>query len=286
MAKPFDDRDGTIWYDGKMVPWRDSTCHILTHSLHYGGAVFEGERAYGGKIFKSVQHSERLHDSAKMVGYDIPYSVEEIEAAKEAVLKENNLSDAYIRVVAWRGSEQMGLGATGTKVHMAVAAWEWPPYFASESLRFCIADWRRPAPDTAPSHAKVSGLYMICTMAKHDAVAKGYDDALMLDYRGRIAECTAANIFFVMDGELHTPDPDCFLDGITRQTLIELAEKRGIKVVVRPILPEELGKATEVFVTGTAAEVMPVSHIAGHEYTPGEITKTLIDDYFTLVGKK
>ncbi|MCK5296935.1 MAG: branched-chain amino acid aminotransferase [Alphaproteobacteria bacterium] len=286
---PFDDRDGKIWYDGKLVEWRDANIHLLSHSLHYGSAVFEGTRMYDGKVFKLKEHVERLIKSAQILGYELPYSCDEI---MEATLKEfeaNNLTEGYVRHVAWRGADEMGLGARNTKIHLAIAAWDWPSYFTEEEkmkgISLSTADWKRPDPATAPCHAKAAGLYMICTISKHKAMDKGYADALMIDFQGYIAECTAANLFFVMNGELHTPDPYCFLDGITRQTVIELAERRGYKVVVRKIKPEEIVNAQEVFVTGTAAEITPVSKIDDHTFTTGEVTKALMKDYAMEIRK-
>jgi len=280
---PFDDRDGTIWFDGKLVPWRDAKIHVLTHALHYASCVFEGERVYGGKIFKLREHSERLINSGKLLGFDVPLSAAAIDEACNAVVKANNIVDGYVRPVAWRGAEQMGVAAQQTKIHVAVAVWEWPSYFSPEAkmkgIRLTMSKWARPAPNTAPTASKAAGLYMICTLSKHAAEAEGYDDALMLDYRGQIAEATGANIFLIIDGELHTPKPDCFLDGITRRTVIELAKKRGIKVVERAIMPDELGKAQEVFLTGTAAEVTPVGEIGQYRFTPGAVCKALIEDY-------
>lgn len=289
-ATPFHDRDGSIWYDGELVPWRDAYLHVLTHALHYASCVFEGERAYGGEIFKLTEHTERLVEGAEILGFKIPYSVAEIDAACRTTVEANGIKDGYVRPVAWRGSEMMGVSAQSTKIHLAVAAWPWPSYFSPEALekgiRLTMSRWRRPAPDTAPVKTKAAGLYMICTLSKHEAEAEGFEDALMLDWRGRVAEATGANIFLVMgDGRLHTPTPDCFLDGITRRTVIDLARKRGIEVVERAILPEELAKATEVFLTGTAAEVTPVGQIADHRYTVGEITRTLRADYEETVGK-
>ena len=286
----FDDRDGLIWYDGEMVEWRSANIHILSHALHYASSVFEGNRVYGGKIFKLTEHTERLINSGRILGFEIPYSVEEINAACIQCCEANNIVEGYVRPVAWRGSEMMGVSAQETKIHLAIAVWDWPSYFSPEArmkgIRLKTTEWRRPAPDTAPVHAKAAGLYMICTMSKHAAEAEGYDDALMLDWQGRIAECTGANIFFVMeDGKIHTPTPDCFLDGITRRSVIELAEKRGYEIIERRIMPEEIGAAEEVFVTGTAAEVTPVGAIDGHAYTVGEITRTLMADYDKLVGK-
>jgi branched-chain amino acid aminotransferase len=286
---PFDDRDGVIWLDGKLVPWRHAKIHVLTHGLHYASCVFEGERVYGGKIFKLREHTERLINSGRILGFEIPWSADQIDNACDEVVHAQKITDGYVRPVAWRGPEQMGVSAQETKIHMAVAVWEWPSYFAPEArlkgLRMMMSPWARPAPNTAPVHAKASGLYMICTIAKHAAEAAGYDDAFMLDYRGQIAEGTGCNVFLVIDGELHTPTPDCFLDGITRQVVMELARQRGIKVVERAIWPEEFEKADEVFITGTAAEVTPVSEIGKYKFTPGKITKLLMDDFDVLVGR-
>ena len=284
---PFDDRDGQIWFDGELLPWREAQVHVLTHALHYASSVFEGERAYGGRIFKMTEHHERLHKSARVLGFEIPYSVAEIDAASEQVLAANGIVDGYVRPVAWRGSEMMGVSAQKTKIHLAIAAWEWPAYFSPEArlkgIRMTVSDWKRPAPDTAPTDSKAAGLYMICTLSKHAAEAKGYSDALMLDYRGRIAEATGANIFLVQDGVLHTPVPDCFLDGITRRTVIALAKDCGYQVIERPIMPEELARTQEVFITGTAVEVTPVAEIDDLRFTPGEITKRLMEAYDALV---
>lgn len=288
---PFDQLDGLIWYDGTMVDWRDAKIHVLSHALHYGSCVFEGERVYGGKIFKLTEHTERLRDSGKILGFDLPYTVEEIDQACIDCCEANGIVDGYVRPVAWRGSEMMGVSAQATKIHVAIAVWPWPSYFSPEArlkgIRLKTTQWRRPAPDTAPVHAKASGLYMICTMSKHQAENEGFDDALMLDWQGRIAESTGSNIFIVMgDDKLHTPIPDCFLDGITRRSVIELAKQRQIEVIERRIMPDELEKATEIFVTGTAAEVTPVGEIDGRKFTVGTITKTLMDDYDALVGNK
>ncbi|MGI6245194.1 MAG: branched-chain amino acid aminotransferase [Pseudochelatococcus sp.] len=284
---PNEKKENVIWVDGRLVPSSEATVPVLTHGLHYASAVFEGERAYGGVIFKSRAHSERLKTSAELLDFEIPYGVDEIEAAKRQVLAENGLVDAYVRAIAWRGSEALGVSAQKNTIHLAVAAWVWPSYFTREErlkgIRLDIAEYRRPDPATAPSTAKAAGLYMICTISKHKAERKGYSDALMLDWRGRVAECTGANIFFVKNGELHTPEPEGFLNGITRQTVIELAKQRGIPVIERPILPEELADFTESFVTGTAAEVTPVSEIGPHRFTPGDITTTLLTDYENLV---
>jgi len=287
---PFDDRDGQIWLDGKLIPWRDATLHVLSHALHYASAVFEGVRVYNGKVFKLTEHSQRLIDSAEMLGMKIPYTVEELDAATLETVKANNIVDGYIRPIAWRGSEMMGVSAQATKVHVAIATWEWPSYFSPEmrkkGIRLTQSKWRRPAPDTAPVHAKAAGLYMICTMSKHAAEDKGYDDSLFLNWKGQIAEATGANIFLLMpDGKLHTPKPDCFLNGITRQTVIGLAKKAGYEVVEREIELEELADAQEVFVTGTAAEVTPVGEIDQYKFTPGKVCETLIEAYEKEVGK-
>lgn len=291
MAGPaYDDRDGQIWYDGKLVEWRDAQVHLLTHALHYGSGVFEGVRMYGGKIFKLREHTERLIGSAAIMGFEIPYDADAIDAACIEACKANNITDGYLRPIAWRGSEMMGVAAQSNTIHLAVAAWEWPSYFSPEArakgISLKTSKWRRPAANTAPVHAKACGLYMIATLSKHDAEKDGYTDSLMLDYRGQVAEATGANIFMEMgDGKLHTPIPDCFLDGITRRTVIDLAKARGIEVVERVIMPEELANATQVFLTGTAAEVTPVGKIDGHEYPVGDITKALREDYEKLVGR-
>jgi branched-chain amino acid aminotransferase len=286
---PFDDRDGTIWFDGKLVPWRDARIHVLTHGLHYASCVFEGERAYEGQIFKMTEHNERLVKSAEILGFEIPYSVAEIDAACLQVLQAMKLKDAYVRPVAWRGSEMMGVAAQQNKIHLAIAVWEWPSYFSPELLekgiRLCWSKWKRPSPETAPTNSKAAGLYMICTLSKHEAERTGYADALMLDYRGQVAECTGANVFLVIDGEIHTPTPDCFLDGITRRTAMELARRRGIKVVERAIWPDDLKKASEVFITGTAAEVTPVGEIGDLKFTVGAITRQMRTDYAAEVRK-
>ena len=283
----FDDRDGHIWYDGKLVPWRDSQLHVLSHGLHYGSCVFEGERVYGGEVFKLREHTQRLIESAAALGIELPYSLDELERATRETVAAQGYADAYVRPVAWRGSEMMGVSAQDTKIHVAIAVWEWPSYFSPDArtrgIKLKTSQWRRPAPDTAPVHAKASGLYMICTLSKHAAEAEGFDDALMLDWRGQVAETTGANIFFVREGKIHTPLPDCFLDGITRQTVIGLARKRGIEVVERAIMPEELTSADEVFVTGTAAEVTPVGRIDEYHMQVGSISRTLLEDYEKLV---
>ncbi|MCJ8191950.1 branched-chain amino acid aminotransferase [Sphingomicrobium aestuariivivum] len=287
MVQPYNDRDGFIWMDGGLRPWREAEVHILTHALHYGSSVFEGQRAYGGKIFKLTEHSERLHKSAEILGFTLPWSVAEIDAACEEVLKANDLVDAYVRPVAWRGSEQMGVSAQQTKPHLAIAAWEWGKYFdekkANEGIRLDIAPYRRPAPHTAPVHAKAAGLYMICTISKHEAEAKGYDDAMMFDWEGRVAEATGANIFFIKDGKIHTPIADIFLNGITRRTVIDLAKKRGIEVIERRIWPEELAQFEQCFLTGSAAEVTFVKEIGPWSFAPGDISRQLRSDYDDLV---
>lgn len=287
-TRPFDDRDGVIWFDGKMVPWRDAKIHVLTHGLHYASSVFEGERIYGGRIFKLREHSQRLIDSARILGFNLPWSLEQIEEASVATVRASGIRDGYVRPIAWRGPEQMGVSAQLTKIHMAIAIWDdWKAYFSPEArlkgIRMTWSKWARPAPNTAPTTAKAAGLYMICTLSKHAAEAEGFDDALMLDWRGQIAEATGANIFLAINGELHTPKPDCFLDGITRRAVIGLAKSRGLKVVERAIMPAELATAQEVFVTGTAAEVTPVTQIAEHKFTVGAISKMLMEDFDKLV---
>jgi branched-chain amino acid aminotransferase len=284
---PFDQRDGVIWFDGKFVPWKEAKIHVLSHALHYGSCVFEGERAYEGHIFKSTEHSERLKKSAEYLDMDIPWTVAQIDEAKKRVLKENNLTNAYVRPLAWRGSEMMGVSAQHNTIHLAIATWEWPSYFDPEQrmkgIRIDMAEYRRPDPMTAPCHSKAAGLYMICTISKHKAERKGYSDALMLDWQGRVAECTGANVFFIKNGVIHTPLADCFLDGITRRTVIGLAKAKGIEVVERRIMPDELADFEECFITGTAAEVTPVSEIGSYSFTVGHMTKTLMEDYMTLV---
>jgi branched-chain amino acid aminotransferase len=284
----FDDRDGWIWFDGELRPWREANVHVLTHAMHYASSVFEGQRAYGGTIFKLREHSERLHRSAHLLGFDIPWSVEEVDRACEQVLEANGLSDAYLRPVAWRGSEQMGVSASGTKPHLAIAAWEWGKYFdpakADRGIRLDIAPYRRPAPYTAPVHSKAAGLYMICTLSRLHAENRGFDDALMFDWRGQVAEATGANAFFVRDGALHTPVPDCFLDGITRRTVIDLARRRGIEVVERTIWPEELESFEQMFLTGSAAEVTPVGSAGPWSFEVGDMTRQLARDYDDLVN--
>ncbi len=280
---PYDDRDGFIWLDGALIPWRDARLHVLSHGLHYASTVFEGERVYGGHIFRSRAHSERLHESARLMGFAIPYSVDALEDAKQEVLRANGLKDAYLRPVAWRGAEMMGVSAQQSRIHVAIAAWYWGDYFGDGSamtgIRMKTGRYRRPGPECAPVHAKATGLYMICTLNKHEVEAEGYHDALMLDSHGFVAEGSGANIFLVQDGKLHTPTPESFLNGITRQAVIGLAEKRQITVVERSILPEDFADTTEVFVTGTAAELTPVAEIDNYRFTPGNITRVLREDF-------
>ncbi len=280
---PFDDRPGSIWFDGEMIDWKDARLHVLSHALHYASAVFEGERVYEGRIFKLTEHTRRLHDSARMLDFAIPFTVEQIDEACRQVVAAQGIKDGYVRPIAWRGSEMMGVSAQKSKIHLAIAAWEWPAYFSAEArmqgIRMQVSDWRRPDPRTAPSKSKAAGLYMICTLSKHKAEREGFNDALMLDWRGQIAEATGANIFLAIDGKLHTPTPDCFLDGITRRTVIALAKARQIEVIERAIMPEDLARAAEVFLCGTAVEVTPVREIGDYRFTPGQLTKTLMDDY-------
>lgn len=279
----FDDRDGFIWFDGALRPWRDANVHILTHAMHYASAVFEGVRCYGGNIFALSEHSQRLIDSARILGFTIPWSRDEIDAAMNETVAANGLVDAYVRPIAWRGSEQMGVSAQRTKPHLAIACWEWGAYFGAEALakglRLTIAPWRRPAPYTAPTKSKAAGLYMICTMSKHAAEDAGYNDALMLDWRGQVAEATGANVFFLKDGVLHTPTPDCFLDGITRRTVMKLARRRNIEIVERVIWPEELEGFEQAFLTGSAAEVTPLAEIGPWRFEVGALTQQLARDY-------
>jgi len=292
MAAPnqttFDDRDGWIWLDGELVPWRDARVHVLTHALHYASSVFEGQRAYNGVIFKLREHTERLRRSAELLGFELPWSVEQIENACKDVLKKNNFVDAYMRPVAWRGSESMGVAPGNTKPHLAIAAWEWGKYYdprvSGDGIRLEIAPWRRPAPYTAPTESKASGLYMICTLSKQHAEQHGYNDALMLDWRGRVAETTGANVFFVRDGALHTPVPDCFLDGITRRTIMDLARKRGVEVNERAIWPEELESFEQMFLTGTAVEVTRVKSVGPWKFEVGDLTRQISKDYDDLVN--
>lgn len=286
----FADRDGFIWMDGALRPWREANVHILTHAMHYASSVFEGQRAYGGKIFKLREHSERLHKSAELLGFEIPWSVDQIGAACIEVLEANNLRDAYLRPVAWRGSESMGVSPKGTAPHLAIAAWNWgkyyPPEKARKGIRLDIAPWRRPAPYTAPVHSKAAGLYMIASLSKQQADAKGFDDALMMDWRGQVAEATGANVFFIRDQVIHTPTPDCFLDGITRRTLIDLARKRGVEVVERAIWPEELETFQNFFLTGSAAEVTFVQSAGPWSFEIGALQQQLAKDYDDLVNER
>ncbi len=283
---PFDDRDGFIWWDGKLIPWREAKLHVLSHGLHYASAVFEGERSYGGNIFRLDAHTDWLIQSGHILGFEIPFTHAQINQACKDVLKANNLTDAYLRPVAWRGSEMLAVSAQQTKIHLAVACWEWPNLFGADRMkgvRLGIADWRRPHPKTAPTAAKASALYAIGTLSKHAAEAEGFNDALMYTWDGFVAEVTGANIFFVADGKLHTPTPDCFLDGITRKTVIALAKARGIEVIERHMKPEEMANFGEAFVTGTAAEVTPVRQIGTLHFEPSQITETLKSDYEALV---
>jgi branched-chain amino acid aminotransferase len=285
---PFDKRDGYIWMNGEIIAWGDARVHVLTHGLHYGSSVFEGERAYKGKIYQSRWHTERFFESARILDFEIPYTIEEIEAAKALVVEKNGGGDQYIRPVAFRGSEMMAVSAQHNKIHVAIATWNWPSMFdpavKMKGIRLDIADYRRPDPACAPVHAKAAGLYMICTISKHRAEKKGYADAMMLDWQGRVAECTGANIFFTKDGSIHTPIADCFLNGITRQNVIALAKKRGLEVIERRIMPEELATFNECFITGSAAEVTPVSEIGPYKFTPGNISRTLMEDYLQEIG--
>ena len=280
---PFDQRDGSLWYDGKLVPWREAKTHVLTHGLHYASCVFEGERIYPGRIYKLEEHTARLFESARIMGMKIPFTPSQINDACYEAAHAQNIVDGYVRPVAFRGSEMMAVAAQNTRIHVAVAVWQWPSYFDPKEklkgIRLDISEWRRPAPDTAPTRAKAAGLYMICTLSKHIAESRGYADALMYDYRGYIAEATGANVFFVKDNKLHTPIPDCFLDGITRKSVIELARARQIPVIERHIEPKELETFTECFITGSAAEVTPVSEVGPYRFTPGAISETLMNDY-------
>jgi branched-chain amino acid aminotransferase len=284
---PYDDRDGWIWLDGEFVPWREAKVHVLTHALHYASAVFEGARMYNGAIYKLQEHSERLHRSANILDFEIPYSVEELNRACKETTEKMGLEDCYLRPIAWRGPEQIGVAAQATKIHVAIAAWDWPSYFNPEErkrgIRLTRAKYSRPAPFTAPTQSKAAGLYMICTISKHAAEKEGYADALMLDWRGYVAESTGANIFLVKDGAIHTPTPDCFLNGLTRQSVIALARRKGVEVIERHIHPDELPTFNEVFLTGSAAEVTPVSEIAEHRFKPGNITLDLMEEYSQMV---
>jgi len=287
---PFDDRDGWIWLDGQFVAWRDAKVHVLTHGLHYASSVFEGERMYGGEIFKLTEHTERLFKSAEILDFKIPYTVEQIDEACKQTAAKNGLTDCYVRPIAWRGSEMIGVSAQQSKIHVAIAVWEWPSYFdpatKAKGIRLAWAKYDRPAPNTIPTAAKAAGLYMICTISKHAAEKDGYADAMMIDYRGYIAEATGANVFFVKDGVLHTPIPDCILNGITRQTVIQIAKARGVQVVERHIEKRELADFTECFIVGTAAEVTPVSEIGEFRFTPGALSLSLMDEYARLVRRE
>ncbi len=287
MAGSYADRDGTIWMDGKLVPWRDANVHILTHAMHYASSVFEGERAYNGKIFESRRHSERLLASGRMLDMEIPWTVDEIETAKYEVMKANNLTDAYVRAVAWRGAgEDMGVSSARNPVRLAVATWGWGNYYGDAKMKGAkldISKWKRPSPETIPVHAKAAGLYMICTMSKHTAEAKGCSDALFMDYRGYVAEATGANIFFVRDGDVHTPMADCFLNGITRQTVIGMLKERQITVHERHIEPAEMESFQQCWLTGTAAEVTPVGQIGDYTFEVGALTRDVSESYEKLV---
>jgi len=282
-SPPLDDRDGVIWLNGKLQPWREAKVHVLTHSLHYGNAVFEGDRVYNGKVFKLTEHSARLIRSAKMLAYDLPYTVEELDAATRLVVAENKLESGYVRPLAWRGPEVIGVSAVGTHVHVMIAAFPWGKYFQQAAIRICTSRWKRPSPESSPAGSKAAGLYVICTLARDEAAAAGFQDALMHDYKGRLSEATGANLFLVFDGELHTPTTETILNGITRQTVMALARKRGITVVEREIYPEELARASEVFLTGTAVEVQPVGSIDDREFPVGPISTQLQADYAALV---
>jgi branched-chain amino acid aminotransferase len=276
--------------NGALVPWSEAKIHVLSHGLHYGSSVFEGARVYSGEVFALTQHSERLRASARILGFEVPYSVAEIDQACRDVIAAQGLVDGYIRPIAWRGSEELGVAAKATKINFAVACWEWGSYFPMEErlkgIRLCFANYRRPDPMTAPCKAKAAGLYMICTIEKHRSMDEGYNDALMLDWRGFVAEATGANIFFVKGETLHTPTPDCFLDGITRRTVISLAKQRGLTIVERQIKPEEMANFEQCFLTGSAAEVTPVSEIGPYRFTVGDITRTLMEEYSAFARPK
>ena len=288
-TQSFDDRDGYIWHNGELQPWRSANAHVLTHAMHYASAVFEGERIYSGRVFKLEEHTERLFFSASILDMDMPYSQDDINEATYEAIRANNITDGYVRPIAWRGSEMMGVSAQGAKTNVSIAVWPWPSYFSPEArqkgIKLDVSEWRRPAPETSPVFAKAAGLYMICTLSKHAAERKGFDDSLLLDWRGQVAEATGANIFFVMDGKIHTPTPDCFLDGITRRTVMGLAEEQGYKVIERAIMPEEMEQADECFLTGTAAEVTPVGSIGPYSFKPSQVCKKLAEAYDHAVGK-
>jgi branched-chain amino acid aminotransferase len=287
---PYDDRDGWIWFDGRFVPWREAKVHVLTHGLHYASAVFEGERMYAGDIFRLGEHTRRLFRSAKILDFQIPYTVAEIDQACKETCARNGMEDCYVRPIAWRGSEVMGVSAQDSTIHVAIAVWAWPSYFdpqqKAKGIALTWAKYRRPAPDTAPTESKAAGLYMICTVSKHAAEREGFADAMMLDWRGYVAEATGANVFFVRDGVLHTPTPDCFLDGITRRSVMEIARSRGFEIQERHIRPEELSTFSECFIVGTAAEVTPVAQVGEYRFTPGNISLSLMDDYADLVRRQ
>jgi branched-chain amino acid aminotransferase len=289
MTPHFDNREGYIWFNGDFVDWADVKLHVLSHALHYASSVFEGERVYKKKIFKLNEHTERLFYSANTMDMEIPYTMDEVNEACNSTVKKNKIIDGYVRPIAWRGAEMMGVSAQNTKINFAVAVWEWPSYFDPEErlkgIRLSLSKWRRPSPETIPCDTKAAGLYMICTLSKHDAEKNGYADSLMLDFEGYVAEATGANVFFIKDNEIHTPSPDCFLDGITRRTVIELAKMRGLSIVERKILPDEMADFTECFLTGTAVEVTPVSQIGKYDFKPGQITKDLMEDYISLVNR-
>jgi len=287
LSLPYDDRDGVIWFDGGLVPWRDAKLHVLSHGLHYASCVFEGIRIYDGRAFKLDDHSERLVASARALGFELPLSVEALSAAIRETMAVQKIENGYIRPVAWRGSEMMGVSAQNNTIHVAIAIWAWGTYFKDreQGIRMKLSPWRRPAPETAPVQSKAAGLYMICTLSKHLAEAEGYHDALMLDWRGQVAEATGANLFMVKDGAIHTPPPDCFLDGITRRTVMALARKAQIEVIERPIELDELWQADELFLTGTAAEVTPISEIEGHFFEVGSVTRGLMAEYDAQVHR-
>ena len=292
MAKSFEDRDGWIWMNGNFIPWKNATSHIVSQGLHYASAVFEGERAYNGKIFKSEEHTKRFFKSAEIIGIKIPYSEQELNSAKKELIKKMNYKDCYVRPLAWRGGDQMGISTTQSNINVAIAVWDdWASYFKIEDrkagLKLITSPWKRPAPDTAPYEAKASGPYIICTMSKEFAESKGYHDALMLDYRGYVAEGTGANIFFIKDNDIHTPIPDCFLNGITRQAVIKMAKDQGFKITVRHILPDEINNFDEAFLTGTAAEITPIRSIDNVNYTTGDNTTTykFMSDFSELVNQ-
>ena len=283
-----ENKEGLIWYNGDLVDWKDAKLHLLSHGLHYASSVFEGERAYSGKIFKLNEHTERLLDSASQLDLNVPYTLSEIKAACCLVLEKNNLTDAYIRPIIWRGAETMGVSAPNSKIHCAIAVWEWPSYFSPEDklkgIKLTLSKWKRPSPETIPCKAKAAGLYMICTLSKQEAESRGYDDALMLDWKGQVAEATGANIFFIIGNEIHTPIPDCFLDGITRRTVIEIAKVQGLKIIERKIEIDELSDFEQCFITGTAAEVTPVSEIDNFNFSVGDQIMKLSDSYIDLVN--